>query len=446
VARLLVLMGSGETTPTMVSTHQRVLDAVRDRTGSTAARDAVLVDTPYGFQENADEISARTADYFARRVGHEVAVLSLKDADALTPVAEESALATVREARWVFAGPGSPSYLARTWLATRLPAVLGERLGSSDDTATVLASAAACTIGAHTLPVYEIYKVGVAPHWQPGLDLLAPLGLDAVVVPHFDNAEGGTHDTRYCYMGARRLAMLEDLLPATTWVLGLDEHTAAVVDLESGSVRVEGRGSLTVRARDVSRVFPTGSHIGIEDLLAAAAGDTAASRRPAPAPVRTVAPDDLDDVHDIDPVTTAAQRFEGALDTGSALSAAEVTLALESSLEEDLASSDRPRVRDELRREVVALARVAQVGLHEHRDLVAPHVDLLLALRDAARSERRFAEADAIRDALIIAGVEVRDGVDGSDWEFHDPLDAARVDPAGDGHEDAPASGDVPTA
>ena len=35
---------------------------------------------------------------------------------------------------------------------------------------------------------------------------MAEAGLDAVVIPHFDNAEGGNHDTRFCYLGERRLA------------------------------------------------------------------------------------------------------------------------------------------------------------------------------------------------------------------------------------------------
>ena len=55
-----------------------------------------------------------------------------------------------------------------------------------------------------------------------------------MVVPHFDNAEGGTHDTRFCYMGERRLAVMEELLPADAWVLGVDEHTALVFDLDAG--------------------------------------------------------------------------------------------------------------------------------------------------------------------------------------------------------------------
>ncbi|MEY3073072.1 MAG: hypothetical protein RLZZ353_1268, partial [Actinomycetota bacterium] len=166
MTRLLVLMGSGETTPTMVTTHQRILTAVGDGP-------AVVVDTPYGFQENADELTDRTLEYFARNVGREVGVVSLRDADAVGTVAREVALAAVGEAAWVFAGPGSPTYLARQWRAAGLPGVLAARLADERrTTATVLASAAACTAGRRTVPVYELYKVGEAPHWQDGLDLL----------------------------------------------------------------------------------------------------------------------------------------------------------------------------------------------------------------------------------------------------------------------------------
>jgi len=56
----------------------------------------------------------------------------------------------------------------------------------------VAASAAALTIGRFTLPVYEIYKVGQDIHWVDGLDILSQFGLHLVVVPHWNNAEGGT--------------------------------------------------------------------------------------------------------------------------------------------------------------------------------------------------------------------------------------------------------------
>jgi cysteinyl-tRNA synthetase len=71
-----------------------------------------------------------------------------------------------------------------------------------------------------------------------------------------------------------------------------------------------------------------------------------------------------------------------------------------------------------MRRLVVKLARVAQQGLHDHRRLVATPVETLLDLRRQARTDRDFATADQIRDALAAGGVEVRDTPDGAEWDF----------------------------
>ena len=103
-----------------------------------------------------------------------------------------------------------------------------------------MASAAALTLGRFTIPVYEIYKVGEAPRWLPGLDLLTPLGLPVAVVPHYDNAEGGNHDTRFCYLGERRLRVLEAELPEDVFILGVDGHTALVLDVDAGTASVLG--------------------------------------------------------------------------------------------------------------------------------------------------------------------------------------------------------------
>lgn len=434
--RLLVVMGSGETTPTMVSTHRRVLQALG------RAPDAVLLDTPYGFQENADEVTGKALDYFASSVGSPVEVVSLRRADALSPVRLETAVARVREADWVFAGPGSPTYLAAQWHQTPLPEVVAERLRTGG--ATVFASAAAVTLGAITVPVYEIYKAGMDPFWAPGLDLLRAVGLEAVCVPHFDNADGGTaFDTRFCYLGERRLAALESELPAGTWVLGVDEHTALTLDLGAGTARVDGRGAVTVRARGASTAFPTGSEVAIADLVAAASGRAPGGGRTRVARGRStsgsVAPStpDREGTTPAEPVPAglaeatarSAAAFDAALSGGRAVDAAEATVALEQAVRDwasDVEQADTAdRARAELRRQVVALARVAQLGLHEHRDLVSPHVEALLALRQRARADGRYADADAIRDVLVDAGVEVRDTPEGADWTYHDPLDAA---------------------
>ncbi|MFJ9107333.1 hypothetical protein [Streptomyces sp. NPDC102283] len=116
---------------------------------------------------------------------------------------------------------------------------------------TVMASAAACTVGFAALPVYEVYRAGHPPAWLTGLDLLGALGLPVAVIPHHTNAEGGTHDTRFCYLGELRPAGPERELPDGSTALEIDEHTAVVVepDASPARVRVWGRGVMTIRRR-----------------------------------------------------------------------------------------------------------------------------------------------------------------------------------------------------
>ena len=135
--RILTIMGSGETTPTMARVHRAVLDRLGERPVP-----AVVLDTPYGFQENAEDITARTVEYFRTTVGAPFAVASFRsaDADALT---RETALVRIREARLVFTGPGSPSYALRQWSGSEIPRLLAEKLARGG--AVTMASAAALT-------------------------------------------------------------------------------------------------------------------------------------------------------------------------------------------------------------------------------------------------------------------------------------------------------------
>ncbi|WSG44520.1 hypothetical protein OHA72_13755 [Dactylosporangium sp. NBC_01737] len=143
-------------------------------------------------------------------------------------------------------------------------------------------SAAALTLGSHTVPVYEIYKAGPDPHWVLGLDLFRQVtGLPAVIVPHYDNVEGGRHDTRFCYLGERRLALLERDLPDGAFIIGVDEHTAALFDPAERSVRVVGRGGLTLRRGGVSRWWQAGTTLPFTAFVGAVAPG------PAPAPPAT---------------------------------------------------------------------------------------------------------------------------------------------------------------
>src|SRR5437868_13611211 len=67
-------------------------------------------------------------------------------------------------------------------------------------------------------------------------------------------------------MGERRLRMLEARLPPDVFVLGVDEHTGAVFDLDAGTVTVTGNGGLSVRVAGRTRRFETGTVVPIGAL------------------------------------------------------------------------------------------------------------------------------------------------------------------------------------
>ncbi len=415
--RVLAIMGSGETAPTMAKVHR----ALFDRFGGPVP--AAIVDTPYGFQENADELSARTVEFFATSVGSPVEVASYRAA-AVDPIAAATALARVRAARYVMAGPGSPSYALRQWAGGPIPEALAAKLATGG--IVTMASAAALTLGVLTIPVYEIYKAGEAPRWLPGLDLLGPAtGLRAAVVPHYDNAEGGTHDTRFCYMGERRLRMLEATLPDDVFVLGVDSHTALVLDLEAGLATVSGLGGATVRVGGRSAFFGPGSVLDIdalgevarrlagglpaEEVRAAALAEPSAAQR-TPRPAASV----RDRMQDLE------GTFMAALDAGHAAEAVAALLGLADVVEGRLRSGedtpDLDNAAATFRALVVRLGERAASGSRDPRAELGPLVDALLELRDRARAQKDWPTADLIRDRLLAAGVEVRDGADASSW------------------------------
>ncbi|MEO1000687.1 MAG: cysteine--tRNA ligase, partial [Pseudomonadota bacterium] len=59
---------------------------------------------------------------------------------------------------------------------------------------------------------------------------------------------------------------------------------------------------------------------------------------------------------------------------------------------------------------------------------VAAAIEALLAARAAARQAKDFARADALRDGLAAAGVEVQDRPGGADWSLGPGFDPAKLE------------------
>ena len=435
MTRVLAILGSGETAPTMVKTHRAIFDSLEG-----AQPTAVLLDTPYGFQANASDISARAVDYFATSLGRQVDVAELRDVSRDDPLRRQEAIARIGAAKWVFAGPGSPSYALRQWDQTDVPGLLTDKLTHGG--AVVFASAAALTLGRYTVPVYEIYKVGEEPKWLDGLNLLDFLGPEVAVIPHYDNAEGGNHDTRFCYLGEERLSRLESQMGPNGWVLGIDEHTGCVMDLDAGSATVVGNGTLTVRKSGKSQVFDSGTVISIADLTMIAStlespSLSSQTTSDSYAAVDVGAPTGTSGGRsDEDQVTPGVQRgdvlagetrrLESAFD--SCIAERNVDGAVRTLLELDdtivawsadtIQSASMTRARAAMRRMVVRLGDLARTGARNPREVVGGFVEALLAERAAARSDRRYADADRVRDALVANGIEVRDTPEGTLWDM----------------------------
>ena len=420
--RILAIMGSGETAPTMVTTHRRLTSLL------PSPVKAVVLDTPYGFQENAPELATKAVEYFKTSINVDLVVaglVRLHDTHiAADPVAIERGLRALAEADYIFAGPGSPTYALRQWAGSSVARIMIDKLTNGG--IVTFASAAALTLGKATVPVYEVYKVGQDVQCLEGLNILATIGINAALIPHYDNTEGANHDTRYCYLGEARLQMFESLLDEDTYVLGVDEHTGLVIDIDAATATVVGNSNVTIRLRNKSFVYPTGSVIPLSLLQSPYSlltgsdegfSNQSATTVPAPASTQPTQANSLDAV-----LEQSIQSFDEAMEQRDALAAVRAVLGLEQAMQDwsiDTLQSDvLVRARGALRSMISQLGDAAIGGVRDPREVVAPYIEAMLSVRATVRAEKRFDLSDVIRDVFASLNIEVRDTPSGVEWSL----------------------------
>jgi cysteinyl-tRNA synthetase len=248
-----------------------------------------------------------------------------------------------------------------------------------------------------------------------------------VIIPHYDNAEGGHHDTRYCYLGERRLARLERDLPDGSFVLGVDEHTAVLLDLATQQATVVGKGRLTVRRRGLSVVYPSGAQVSFDHVATATNYDQAVAG-PSPSDTDTVvAPHDEPSAATCSAASslgaaaeTAEAAFNAALKERDVDGCVTAILDLEQARRDwatdTLTSNEGELATAALRRMVVRLGELAETGSRDPDEALSPFIATILELRHRARSTNDYATSDWIRDRLQASGLEVRDTPGGVEW------------------------------
>ena len=226
------------------------------------------LETPAGFELNSAQVAGRVAEFLASRLQNykpTVDVIPARKKGTDFNPDDADILAPLLDANMIFMGPGSPTYAIRqlkdslAWEMIRARHRMGATL--------VFASAAAISIGAYALPVYEIYKAGHDVHLADGLNLFDDFGMRLSFIPHWNNAEGGLDlDTSRCFMGMERFEQWCSLLPKENTIVGLDEHTGLIVDFEAGMCEVKGVSSVSIVRECDSEIYPAGAKFSLDEL------------------------------------------------------------------------------------------------------------------------------------------------------------------------------------
>jgi hypothetical protein len=258
----VLLFGSGETS----ASGRQVYDWLLGRLPQPIQ--VALLETPAGFELNSEQVAGRVADFLRWRLQNyrpQVAVVPARKRNTQFSPDNPEIVAPLLQSNLIFLGPGSPTYTVRQLQDSLAWHTLNarHRLGA----AVVLASAATIAASAHALPVYEIYKVGEDLHWNRGLDFFGPYGLSLVLIPHWNNAEGGANlDTSRCYMGQSRFEQLLGMVPPEASVIGIDEHTALVMNVGAGTCQVKGKGGVTLLREGEELQIGQGQTLALTEL------------------------------------------------------------------------------------------------------------------------------------------------------------------------------------
>ncbi len=264
----IAFLGSGETSLAGGRIFETLARGIVEPSTGPHPLHVSILETPAGFELNASLVAERVAEFLKTRLQNYKPTIDLiparKQGTEFSPD-NPDILKPLLQANMIFMGPGSPTYTARQLQGTLAWDIMRarHRLGAT----LIFASAATISIGAWALPVYEIYKVGEEVHTKPGLDLFADFGLNLSFIPHWNNAEGGVDlDTSRCFMGIDRFEQWRKLLPAENIVVGLDEHSGIIMDLEKDTCEVHGVSSVSVLKENSMEIYPTGASFSLSEL------------------------------------------------------------------------------------------------------------------------------------------------------------------------------------
>ena len=160
------------------------------------------------------------------------------------------------------------------------------------------------------------------------------------------------------------MKILQEINP--TNILGIDEHTALIIDGEEDSFEVEGLGEVTVINKNVTKKFKIGDKYNLDELKELLKNDA------------------------------SFKKVKNEPDL---------------SLNED--------AEDALKKEIADL-RIEIDKNKKNSENVNKLIDKLIEYRLTLRSLQKYEESDVVRDILTDSNIEIEDNKESSSWKFKD--------------------------
>jgi cysteinyl-tRNA synthetase len=208
------------------------------------------------------------------------------------------------------------------------------------------------------------------------------------------------------------------MLPEEIPILGIDEHTACILDFEEEKILIQGIGGVTFRRRDSQKIFNDGQSLTLSEFIAF----MTPSPKEEPGDTPEIQVEEEATVPFLEQVESYKESFDRALKEheGKALVDSLATLdqiiwkSCKHLEEDDLIS----RARETFREMIIHLCLRFNECPKDAFSILAPLVDILLDIRHKLRQAKQWALADDIRRQLLQSGVIVEDTPQGPQWHL----------------------------
>jgi cysteinyl-tRNA synthetase len=204
--------------------------------------------------------------------------------------------------------------------------------------------------------------------------------------------------------------------------LGIDEHTACIIDLQTQRIDIQGIGNVTIRKKRREIKFGKGEQISLDILLKEpnltewhheVDDDPKQSRD-----LKGSEADLLKKVNDIEnSFQTGLTHYDSKHTTTALLKLDSLIWKAQRDLENE---ENIAQAREILRDSIVLLGAELEISPRRLREFLTPLVEAILQLRERFRNEKKWSEADRIREILQHAHIQVEDTKDGFQWYIID--------------------------